>query len=308
MKDFIIKRHVPTTWDENVRDIEALCASLNALGISTVNSSRIGAYSAAFREFKRRANDGRPLDLKLAVEVLTAMCEFPQLKTILNAATSSSDPTIWKDRLARLVSGAASASDDGPSAAGRDFQFESYVGAVCALSGFDVRFAEPDLVVKDKDEVLGIAAKRPRSSKSLAKNLAKARKQIKRSRSPGAIAIDVTYALQANKCLNTNSIGAAELMVRLVADNFVGENAEHFVDLMREPLVLGAIVHLQMPVLNYEHSDGPALLWASRWTVAPLMKNRRQGKRWATDFCKKCHVGMFGPLGLASPASAVAIG
>ncbi len=76
------------------------------------------------------------------------------------------------------------------NSAGRDAQFELFVGSILAMGGVSVAIAEPDLVFFYHSEEMGIAAKRVKSFKKLRTRFKDAVKQIQRSRSRGFVAIN----------------------------------------------------------------------------------------------------------------------
>jgi len=292
---FDIERCNLNPWDENLRQIDAIHAEFESLGISTVRSSRINAYRDAFQTLWKRGQEKEKLDLSLAVGVLNTMVEFHQLKTILRAARTAKEPDKWRNRLRPLVSGAEFSTGESNAASARDFQFESFVGAVCELSGYSVDFAEPDLVLGDLCQVFGIAAKRPRNSSRFEKNFRKGVKQITGSGKPGLVAVDLSFALHADQCVNTNDLRGAQVFVKEVANNFARVNDGRMRNLSKGRNVLGALLHVQMPVINYGHSEGPQLATAIRWTVVPLIDDEVSGFLWASEFCRKTEVGLFGP-------------
>ena len=292
---FDIQRCNLNTWDANLRDIREIYVGFEALGIPTVNASRIGAYRDAFQSFSDAHQEQRKLDLSLAIRILNTMVEFRQLQTILRAATASQNRDMWRERLRQLISGAEFSTHESNTASPRDFQFESYIGAVCELSGYSVRFDEPDIVVTDNFQVFGIAAKRPRNERKLQANCKKAVRQIRNSGISGLIAIDLSFALQADQCINTIDLRGATLFVEEIANGFIRDNHTRLQDICRDKCVLGALIHVQMPVINFGHPDGPQLATAIRWTVAPFTESQVEGFFWATEFSRRCDLGLFGP-------------
>jgi hypothetical protein len=291
---FDIERCNFDTWDANLRDIGEIYAEFSTLGISTVPASRINAYRDAFQSLMNAAGQNRKLDLSLAVRVLNGLVEFHQLRTILKAAQASSNEKEWKIRLRQLVSGAELVAKDTHLGSSRDFQFESFVGAVCELSGYAVRFDEPDIVVTNAGHAFGIAAKRPRNERKIERNCRKAAGQIRKSRLPGLIAIDLSFALHPDQCINTNDLRGGQVFVQEVANRFVHGNYNRLRDLCSDPDVLGVLFHAHMPVISFGNSDGPQLATAIRWTVAPFCEPNTDGFIWATAFCSKCEIGLFG--------------
>lgn len=292
---FNIERCNFNEWDENLREIEAIYAAFQSLGVPTVSLSRINAYRQAFKSLLVYSQQKRQLDLPLAGSIVNTMVEFHQMKTIVKAVKSSKNPEVWKDRLRPLISGAEFATRESNTASARDLQFESFVGAVCELSGYTIRYAEPDIILTEDSEVFGIAAKRPRNTLKIEKNYKKAVHQIRDSGLPGLIAIDLSFALQKDKCINTNDLSGAQMLVEEVANRFVRINYDRLRNLSTDDKILGALVHVQMPVINFGHPAGPQLATAIRWTVAPFNKSDEEAFRWGCAFSRKCEVGLFGP-------------
>ena len=154
--------------------------------------------------------------------MLHSTVEFAQLKTIVRAAASSSDREAWDCQLRRLISG-MSIPLPGPNTArcpAHDFQFETYVAAIAELSGYNVSFAKPDVMVRRGGHTLGIAEKRARSMKRIEKNCQKATDQICQSGMEGVFALDISFALYPNQCVNTNDLLGAAADLSIVTYNF----------------------------------------------------------------------------------------
>ena len=169
------------------------------------------------------------------------------------------------------------------------------------LSGFAVSFAEPDILIADNAATFGIAAKRPRTEQRFESNCKKAVRQIRKSGVSGLIALDLSFALQPNKCFNTNDLCVAKTFVEEIVNGFILRNSSRLRQLCREDCVLGVLAHLQMPVINFGHPDGPQLATAIRWTVAPFSEPPLASFGWANEFSRRCEIGLFGPR--QSPAT-----
>lgn len=292
---FDIERCNNNTWDSNLSEINAIYAEFDSLGIPTVSASRINSYRDAFQSLIDAAHEDRTLGLSLAVRLLNANVEFHQLRTILRAARWSDQRENWKRRLSQLISGAELPTNESDAASARDFQFESFVGAVCELSGYGVQFDEPDLVISGDGGPFGIAAKRPRNDRKVEKHCKKAIRQIRKSGMRGLIALDVSFAFQADQCINTNDLYGGQLFVESVANGFIHDNHARLKHLCAGECVLGVLVHVHMPVINYGHPNGTQIATAIRWTVSPFFESELDGIKWAVNFSKKCEIGLFGP-------------
>jgi hypothetical protein len=185
---------------------------------------------------------------------------------------------------------------DGPQqSSARDFQFESFVAAVAELSGYRIRFDEPDMVVQNDICTFGIAAKRPRSSRTIEKNCRKAVRQIQQSGIPGIVALDVSLALYPKKCINTNALAGALTSVEVAVNRFVTERYNMLYDICAGDHVLGVLASLHLPVLNFGHAVGPQLATAIRWTVVPFCAPSDKRLGWILQFAQVSELGLFGP-------------
>jgi len=73
----------------------------------------------------------------------------------------------------------------------RSLQFELYIAALLTAGRVPVKYEEPDLLIHYLGEWVGIAVKRPRSRRRIAKLIDKAADQIERRASRGMVAINV---------------------------------------------------------------------------------------------------------------------
>ena len=271
--------------------MRAVYTHLQSLGATTVPSSRIGTYLNAFEQFIAAGKGERPFDLLLAYTMLTAFVEFTELKAIFKAATLSDNPLTWQARIRDLASGRVfdhRAAETGT----RDFQFECFAGAVAQLAGYSVTFTEPDLLISDGRMSFSVAAKRPRSISKLRRHFRKGLAQIRTSGVPGLIAIDASYLIFRDQCINTNALEGATATIHLAVDSFVDSQQGLFMapDLPRS--LLGTIVCLHKPMLNFG-VPGSQLGTALRWTVVPPTPST--DPRWLVEFARRCQLGYFGP-------------
>jgi hypothetical protein len=290
-----IERFTYNSFDENLHEIQQVYEQFERLGVPTVPSSRINSYRAAFESLKRAAAEERRLDLSLAEMMLHATVELAQLKTIIKAATAATERTAWDEQLRRLISGMSIPTPGSKHSPAHDFQFETFLAAVAELSGYKVSFDEPDVVVRDGTRVFGIAAKRPRSKRRIEKNCRKAANQIRQSGLPGIVALDVSFALYPNQCVNTNDLSGGLLFVQAAVSNFLKSYYHDLADACRDDGALGVLACLHLPVLNFGHDPPPQLASAMRWLVAPYCDPGDERLRWIIDFAENCELGLFGP-------------
>jgi hypothetical protein len=283
-------------WDVNFRQMNELYADFDALGLATLGSSRIRAYRNAFQWLESiRGKDKEHFKLANAERVLHTMVEFHQLRTIVAAARSSKDDATWRAQLERLISGLPFPKDASEQSAARDFQFESYIGAVCELSGYRVRFEEPDVLVQDGARLFGLAAKRPRNPRKAEANCRKAVRQIGRSGHPGLVALDLSSALYPNKCINTNDLRSATAFVEAATRRFADANLRWLSAVCRSNNSFGALLTIHLPVINFGHPRAPQLATATRWDVVILCNSDDPRFQWGFDFARRCELGLFGP-------------
>jgi hypothetical protein len=302
-----IERCNSCTWQTRLAELNDAYVSFERLGVTTVSASRINAYRNAIQSFMEAAAGKRKFDMSLAVRIMNASVEVYQLQKIVQAAESSSQREMWRCRLVPLISGAESPKDESAAASARDAQFESFIGAVFELSGFAVEFTEPDLIVSDDSQRFAIAAKRPRNARAIDRNCKKAVRQLRRAGLPGLIALDLSFALQADLCINGDDARAALQYLDSIANGFVFDNRVRLKELCDEPCVFGILAHVLMPFLNYGCPDGPELANAIRWTVAPFCDSESEGVAWGKELSAKCAIGLFGASAITEDAGAAAL-
>lgn len=290
---FNIARCNLNSWEENIIEIENIYKEFLALNITTIPASRIKKYLDSFHSIYECSIGKQRFNQNIAYMMLNAIVEFHQFKTIFKAIKNDSSNR-WEKRLSQLVGGSACAVDEKKHSSPRDFQFETFVGAVFKLSGFDVAFDEPDIVVSDNAQCIGIAAKRLRSLKRLEKNCKKASQQIINSGRPGLIAIDISHAIKPGCCINTNDLEGARHMIENIANNFILNHYSKLMSICKNKNILGIMVHALMPVLNYGGNPGPQLATAIRWAIMPCFTDECEGYEWAVNLSKQCEIGLFG--------------
>lgn len=281
-------------WDDNLRTIDDIYSQFEALGIPTIGSSRIKAYRDVFISLDEAKNHKRQFAQSLAEKVLHTFVEFGQLQTILKAVRISTQQEAWRSQLRKLISGSGFPTPESKHSAARDFQFECFVAAVSELSGYSIRFNEPDVLVERDNHLFGIAAKRITSPRKIESNCRKAVRQILQSRLPGIVALDISYALYPNQCINTNDLQGGLRFVEGATNTFIVTYHKKLEAICREQLVLGVLAHLQLPVLNFGHEEGPQLASAIRWTIDPFCSHDGQQLRWILQFAQDCQSGLLG--------------
>jgi hypothetical protein len=281
-------------WADNLRAIDDIYNQFEALGVPTVGSSRIRAYRDVLISLDEAKNHRRQFTQSLAEKALHTFAEFGQLQTILKAARISTQQGVWQSQLRKLVSGPGFPRPESKHSAARDFQFECFVAAVSELSGYSIRFNEPDVLVERDNHLFGIAVKRITSPRKIESNCRKGVRQILKSGFPGIIALDISYALYPHQCINTNDLQGALRFVEGATNTFIATYHKRLEAMCREPHVLGVLAHLQLPVLNFGHAEGPQLASAIRWTIDPFCSQKDQPLRWILQFAQDCQSRLLG--------------
>lgn len=168
-----------TGIEYTIQQLEKLRSHVGARGHAIKPGSRIDVFERHFRRFTqpgyhpRRDPDFDPLvlahgcrdlfDLNFICETLGDSHAFQLRKTILD-----------------LLSGAPLPSTD-RNHTPRNLQFQYFLAAQLAHSGFTVTLEEPDAVFVHENTKLGIAAKRPVSSRQLTGRVREGAKQLEKT-------------------------------------------------------------------------------------------------------------------------------
>ncbi len=104
------------------------------------------------------------------------------------AASGRLEPT-HIDKIRESLSGDLLATKTEKNSLGRDTQFELYVRALFAMADIPIQIAEPDLVFRYENQIVGLAAKRVKKIKQLRTRFKDAADQIKRSGLKGFVAL-----------------------------------------------------------------------------------------------------------------------
>lgn len=290
-----------TSWEDIQSKLTSIQSVHAELGFSNFRSTRIGAYSDVLEKLKHKSDSAQPIGQHLAVRLLNAMVELQQITKIIEAFHSSSRPQHWMQRLQQLFHSAEFPDRESHSQSARDSQFESFIGAVFELSGLEVQFAEPDIIIADGLDQIGIAAKRPRNTQKIERNCIKASKQITNSKSKGLIAIDLSFALHLNQCLNCLELEDCNTWLEHESKRLICRYHELFKNACRHRDVLGVLVHLHVPVINHGKTPVPKIATAIRWTIAPFPSSAHDAVDWAKRYVKSCSQGLFGKSEMGGP-------
>lgn len=105
--------------------------------------------------------------------------------------------------------------------------------------------------------------------------------------------------LYPNQCVNTNDLTGALAFAQAAVNNFAAACYGMLRDACTNDAVIGALVCLQLPDLNYRHQDGPQLGSVVRWLVTTFYEPGDARLTWILKFAGRYELGMFGPRSLA---------
>lgn len=211
-------------------------------GVSPTTNSRIAKYRRIIEEFTKKAA-ARQLSANFDWVLLhQALCEISQFGTIIKTLMQPPISQEWSFRLAQLVSGQVLPQSEMEQSRARDAQFELNIAAHCRAAGYAIESKEPDVLVRDSTGDFGIAAKRPKSAKTLERHIRKASKQIQKSGVDGIVAVDLSLIHNPeNKILLTKKPEEGIKVVQTAADTFVELNKKRIRSLAKIPNVFGLL-------------------------------------------------------------------
>jgi hypothetical protein len=283
----------PKSFEDQERSLEGISKLIEDFGFS-IGTSRIRSYQNVLSKLKAKAEQNSNFELSDGIHLLHTSVELSQLGTILRAARAAPNLSIWRSHLEKLISGTHPETPSKLSASW-DFQFEALVAGVAQLSGYEIEFDEPDIVVKDGNITFGIAAKRPRTAAGIRRNLRKAAKQISKSNRDGMIALDCSVILATDRAITTISESHAVDFVSDLLARFMQDNASEINRVRSERNLLAVLLALHMPVtiVDSEWKRAVQLTTAFRWTVVPLTEPSDPRFDLAIRFAQQCQTGLF---------------
>jgi hypothetical protein len=287
----VVRRERPREWSDDVRDMDAVYSYFEALALPTLASSRIGEYRRVFRALLAWSAGGEKLTPAKAEIFFHAKVEFAQLRRIIAAARSSSNQASWNRQLRTLAKDLAVPVRNAKHSSARDFQWEAYLAAVFELSGCVVCFQEPpDLIVSTDSFRLGCAAKRPRSVRNIEATCRDAVDQIGRSGLPGIVALDLSFALGVEGCINTDQIEGAATYLEAATIQFLAQYGSVLARVCEKENVVGIFTYVHMPVLVIPTLEVTS---AYRWTIIPLLKPTDSRFAWIWELERRIDIGVF---------------
>ena len=258
------------TDEESTNDLitrfDSLCERLQDSGIEVKPGSRFYNYRKVLETFDQVAGTKKAEDIDFRL-LRQANIEVEFLSTIVDELTSKPRPTGWEPAVEKLISGLNLPEQEGKSASPRDFQFELYVAAFSRKAGFGIELSEPDVIVSHPDLTFGIAAKRPKSLKSVERNIKKASKQIDRSMMSGVVAVDLSLAANPR---NAYAVTKGERLSIPLQDwylnQFIDEYAVRIKSLTSDS-VIGIMVFASATIFSIDHMK---IGFAASWRATNL--------------------------------------
>jgi hypothetical protein len=279
-----------SSFDRVQRALDQTCALLAGRNFA-VSSSRIEAYRHFFQRMGQAAEEKRHFTAKEEIELYNTLVEVFELWTITSAATVSPDPLMWDSHLKKLIAGTHPHTNL-KEAAAWNFQYEMFLAAVIQLSGYEIKLAEPDVVIKDARRTVGIAAKRIHSPKKLTNNLRKGAHQIRGAGMSGLVAVDLSLIVGQNRCLFADDLPGARVAVRYLVDQFVKDHYSEIKRALHGTHVMGCLFTLNMPAMARLEGGYGQMATASRWTIVDLSEDFPDFE-WIREFANKCELGLF---------------
>jgi hypothetical protein len=219
-----------------------------------------------------------------------AIFEVGQIETIVEEFLKPPISPEWRSRVLQLISGQTLPQTEKEQSKARDIQFELFVAARCRASGYSVEPKEPDILVRDEFGDFGIAAKRPKSPKTLEHHVRKGSHQIDGSGMPGILAIDLSLIHNPkNKILLFDKQGDDIKVVQQIADHFIQLNNRRIRSMVNQPNVFGLVVC--MASLSFVPNT-LQFASATRWTIANLCEMSDPHYEQLRKFASRFAVGI----------------
>lgn len=259
------------TWaDKLARAVTAL-DELKSAGITVRPGSRLDRALSAVR----RVVEGGPLALERVRgdrEFHQGRYELGQAVRIVEGWRPELKRSAVKRRLRRMLSDPELPEDSRDETAGRDAQFELYVGGIYRSAGFAAFLDEPDLVLANVAPPLGIAAKRVKSAAKVETRARDAARQIEGSTLPGVVVLDLTEVVAARRRLWEGPTDSA------VAVDVANAGIEYLIQAARRvrgagacPWLVGVLGFVSaLTVIHGHRALGDASVWlaAELWPAA----------------------------------------
>jgi hypothetical protein len=165
---------------ETIRQLESLRSRVAALGCPIMAGSRIATFEQHLRRFLDPAYHPRS-DPEFDPAVLAhGGRDLFELNFICDKLAGS-HPTQLRAALPHLLSGPAVPQEKGRNEMPRNLQFQFFLAAQLAHSGFPVTLDEPDAVFVHEGVGFGLAVKRPGSERQVIRRIREGVDQLART-------------------------------------------------------------------------------------------------------------------------------
>lgn len=235
---------MPTfSLEELHADARQLRDTLTAAGITIPTSSRVWQYLSQLDLLEQAARDGtleRAPDMRVLHH---GVAELLELVVIVQELSRPPAVAAWAREVERLLGDAAAPSPREPRTPSRDLQFQLWLAAVSRKAGYEISLAEPDVILRDGEFALGLAAKRLRSVAKLDMRFKKASLQVARSGHPGIVAMDLSVLF--NPGYGTIVVAEPEHTLKVVGNSargFAERNIRRIAHLVDRRHVVGLLV------------------------------------------------------------------
>ena len=168
---------------------------LEDLGVRVPAASRFDDYGRELDRLTRIAID-QQMDLTsdACQPLQDAILECQQFLPNVTELAHPPEVAGWRAIAATAIRGHTSARSESGATPGRDAQVELYVAGLGRRAGYQVRFAEPDVILERAGEVpLAIAVKRVKTADALAKRLREGSTQLRRAGCAGVVAVQLGF-------------------------------------------------------------------------------------------------------------------
>lgn len=236
-------------FDETLRRVEGLKTALDQFGITIHPQSRVSLFEQRLRRLGGRGIDQAVRDHNFDwTEFTEGNRDVIEISFICEKLMPLF-PDEMKSGLKAVISGAPLPSGDANTVA-RDIQFQLYVTARLAHSGFPLKLHEPDLVFAYEGSEYGIAAKRISSAKQLKKRIKEAVYQLEKAGIKGFIALSLDRMLlekPGNPLIDAvDETGLGEAAPKLM-EELLKKHGRLIARLLIAPSVVGFLGHLVIP-------------------------------------------------------------
>ena len=194
------------------------------------------------------------------------------LLSVLTCSSAWAQATAEVSGTAKDQSGAVLPGNDRNYTA-RNLQFQYFLAARLAHSGFTVTLEEPDAVFIHENTQLGIAAKRPVSPRQLVGRVKEGLRQLQKTRSAGFVAVSLDRLLKiSDPYLVAGGEAALDEAARETLRNTLAPYARSIKDNIADTTVTGIIFSLTLigcVRVPWQPAHTTAMIWLARKDELP---------------------------------------